>query len=240
VSEQENELQISKAIVPTGVLTDKGVRSAKKTVNKFPKGGIGPQFVNRYMHKFEQYWLANGKYPDEVWIITEFGFSLLQVQALNASKFWTKSLERRGIRPPSYKKSSLSPEQVAAIAVITNYADRRPVQARLTAMGITEEILHGWQADPEFKAELTARAQDTFENVAPVANIRLAQAVDRGNLNAIKFYFEITGKAETPETINIKRAMQTIVEAMQKHCTPDQLQLIQQEVQGVLGMKGMG
>lgn len=233
-----SETDISKAIVPTN---NRVMPTNKVSVNKFPKGGIGPQFVNRYMHKFEQYWLANGRYPDDVWVITEFGFTKDQVFFLNNSKFWLQSLDRRGIRRPleEHEKPKLSAEQVAAIAVITNYSDRRPVQARLEAMGVSQEILHGWQADPIFKEELTARAADTFQNIAPVAEIRLAQQVDKGNLNAIKFYFEITGKAETPETVNVKRALQTIIEAMQKHCTPEQLLAIQAEMQTVLGMKGV-
>lgn len=230
--------EISRTIVPTN---NRIMPANKAVVNKFPKNGIGPRFVNKYMHKFEQYWLSEGKYPDDVWIIENFGFTKDQCVYLNNSKFWLQSLDRRGIRrplPPN-EQPQLSAEQVAAIAVITNYSDRRPVQARLEAMGVTQEILHGWQADPVFRAELTARAADTFQNIAPVAEVRLAQAVDKGNLNAIKFYFEVTGKAETPESINLKKAMTTMVEAIQKHCTPDQQQAIQQEINAVLGMKGV-
>jgi hypothetical protein len=241
VTSTNTDETISKAIIPAHKINDSGrvIKAADKPKAKFPKGGIGPQFVNRYMHKFEQYWHANGEYPNDTWIIAEFGFTLLQVQALNNSKFWLQSLDRRGIRRPSTDQSKLSPEQVAAIAVITNYSDRRPVPARLEAMGVSQEILHGWQSDPAFKKELTERAADTFRNVAPVAEIRLAQAVERGNLNAIKFYFEVTGKAETPETINVKRALQTIIEAVQKHCSQDQLEAIQSEVNSVLGMQRM-
>lgn len=228
--------ELSKAIAPS----NNRIMPANKTViNKFPKGGIGPQFVNRYIHKFEEYWHANKEYPNDTWIISEFGFTKDQCMFLNNSKFWLQSLDRRGIRRPETPVASLSPEQVAAIALITNYSDRRPVTARLEAMGVTQEMLHGWQSDPAFKRELEARARDTFQNIAPVAEIRLAQAIDKGNLNAIKFYFEVTGKAETPESINLKKAMTTMVEAIQKHCTPEQQQAIQHEINTMLGMKGV-
>lgn len=227
--------QLSKAIEPS---PNRIMPTKKEVVNKFPKGGIGPNFVNRYMHWFETFWLTNKRYPSDADIIDHFGFNKLQVQALNESKFWLASLDRRGIRRPD-KPAELSPEQVAAIAVITNYSDKRSTSARLEAAGITQEQLHGWQADPVFREALTRQAEDTFSNVAPVAQVRLAQAIDKGNLNAIKFYFEITGQAETPETINIKKTLQTIIEAVQKHCTPEQLNKIQDEVNAVLSIKGV-
>jgi hypothetical protein len=233
------EQELSKAIVPS---TNRVMPSTKAlTKNKFPKGGIGPQFVNKHMHWFETFWHTHKRYPTDADIITEFGFTVEQVLVLNNSKFWLQSLDRRGIRRPlqEHEKPQLTDKQVAAIALITNYSDRRPIQARLNAMGVTEEMLHGWQKDPVFRDALTLQAEDVFANVAPVAQVRLAQQIDKGNLNAIKFYFEITGKAETPETINVKKTLQTIIEAVQKYCTPDQLNAIQEEVNAVLQIKGV-
>jgi hypothetical protein len=232
------ETSLSKAIQPSPNRVIPASKEIKK--NKFPKGGIGPQFVNRHMHWFETYWHQNKRYPDDATVIAEFGFSKLQVDALNSSKYWLQSLDRRGIKRPSTEPNRLSSEQVAAIAVITNFSDTRPAKARLAAMGITDEQLHGWQQDPAFQKELTARAEDTFAHVAPVAKIRLAQQIDKGNLNAIKFYFEITGQAETPETINVKRAMQTFIDVLQRHVPIETLVKVKAETDAILGVSSIG
>jgi hypothetical protein len=67
-----------------------------------------------------------------------------------------------------------------------------------------------------------------------------ARQIERGNLNAIKFYFEVTGQAETPETINLKRAMVTLIDVMQRHIEPEVLVTIKSEMDAILGIKAMG
>lgn len=205
--------------------------------NRFPKGGIGPSFVRTFMPWFENYWHEHKRYPNEADIIQRFGFKADQVALLNSHKFWLESLDRRGIARPDRDAEELTDRQIAAIVVLTNFNDTRNPVARLASLNVTEEELYGWYSNPAFKRELARRAEDTFENVAPDATVELARAIRRGNFQAIKFYYEITGQASSPEVINLKRVIQILSEAIQKHVKDeDVLRALGAEIELVRGI----
>lgn len=208
--------------------------------NKFPtSGSIGPQFVKRIMPWFEQYYFAKKVYPGAAEIIQRFGFTLEQVNQLNSHKFWLRALDNRGITRPGREPHELSERQIAAITIITNFHDVRNPVAKLASIGVSEEELNGWYQNVFFKAELNARADEILDHVAPDATAALAQAIKRGNFQAIKFYYEITGKAQSPEAVNLKQAMQVLIEAVQKHVKdPAVLEAIASEVQSIRQVQG--
>lgn len=212
----------------------------KPVKNKFPKGQIGPAFVNKFMPWFERFWHENKRYPSTADIITQFGFTPEQINLLHSSKFWLQSLDRRGIRRPGSDDYKLSERQIAAIAIMSNFTDRRPVEARLAEINVSPEELQGWMSDPAFKNHFHSRAQDAFDNVAPVATVSLAKQIERGNFQAIKFYYEITGQAQSPEAVNVRQAMNVLIEAVQKHVKdPAVLEAIAQEVQTIRGIQSV-
>lgn len=211
-------------------------KAASIPKNKFPKE-IGPQFLNRFMPWVETYWHEYGRYPSDSDWVQKFGFEPQQIERLNLSKLWLKALERRGIARPDHSRSFLNERQIAAIAVITNFNNLQHPVARLADIGVSEEELNGWYSNPAFKDEMARRAEHVFENIAPTATVELGRQIQKGNFQAIKFYYEITGRAASPESLNVKRAMQVLIEAVQKHVKdPAVLQAIAQEVQNVRGL----
>jgi hypothetical protein len=125
----------------------------------------------------------------------------------------------------------LDVRQVAAISLITNFSDRRSIPAKCAALNITEEELNGWYADPLFKAELAERTDAVMSNSFPEVQASLIRQIQKGNFPAIKFYYEITGRAQTPEQINLKVAILKLQEAVQKHVKdPEVLSAIANEL----------
>src|SRR5690606_26030620 len=99
---------------------------------------------------------------------------------------------------------------------------------------------NGWMNDPTFKNAITARADDVLNNVGVDANLGLAKLIQDNDFRAIKFYFEITGKAASPEAINVKQTMQILIEAVQKHVKdPSVLQAIAEEVNTVRAIQSL-
>jgi hypothetical protein len=197
---------------------------------KFPKT-IGPQFVAKAMPWVETFWHAHKRYPLPDEIAQKFGFTLEQVELLNCSTFWNKSLERRGITPVA---GDLSVQQVAAISLITNFTDRRTIPVKLAAIGVTEEQINGWYQNPEFQRELGARTDSVLETAHPEVQAQLIRQIQRGNIQAIKMYYEVTGRAQSQETVNLKLAMQRMLEVIQRHVKdPAVLQSIATEMLGV-------
>lgn len=211
---------------------------------KFPKT-IGPKYVSIIMPWLETYWNEHKRFPSVQSFIQEFGLSEQEVAALWNHKFFQRSLSRRGVPLPDQvdlhgNPYSLTDRQVAAIAILTNYHDSRSPVARLSMIGVTEQELQGWMNNSVFKETLRSRADEVFDNVDIDASINLAKRVKKGDLNAIKFYFEVTGRAQSPEAVNVKQAMQVLIEAVQKHVKdPAILEAIAEEVQVQRGLKGL-
>jgi hypothetical protein len=212
----------------------------KRTPIKFPKGEIGPNFTKKILPWIEEFWHEKGRYPEDSEIATRFGLNKLQITKLHSSKFYRNCLDRRGIALPDSDPRALTDRQAAAIAILTNFSDTRPVAARLMEAGITTDELQGWYANPQFKQTIQSRADAILDNLAPDATAELGRAINRGNFQAIKFYYEITGRANSPETINVKIAMQTLIEAVQKHVKdPEVLRAIGEEVQAVQSIRSL-
>lgn len=197
---------------------------------KFP-ATIGPKFVKPILPWVETYWHSKNRYPTDGELAAKFGLNTDQLYRLHESKFYASCLEARGI---SREENNLSAEQVAAITLITNFSDTRTTAVKMASIGVSEEILNGWYSNPTFKRELAARADSILDNVFPEAQAQLARQIKKGNFPALKFYYEITGRAQSPDVINLKAAMQRLVEAVQKHVKdPAVIQAIGLEMQGI-------
>lgn len=200
---------------------------------------FGPRFTRYAMPWFENFWHEKKQYPSDGEIMERFGCSLEQVKKLNSHKFWLQALDRRGIGRPGLG-FELTDRQVAAISLITNFNVLEPLPIRLAAIGVTEEELAGWYDNPVFQNSLRNRADSVLENVSTDATVELARAIKKGDFRAIKFYYEITGRAQSQEAVDIKRAMQVLIEAVQKHVKDDTvLEAIASEVQSMRAIQGL-
>lgn len=196
-----------------------------------PKGKIGPQFTKKVLPWVETYWHNHKRYPSDTELCTRFGFDHFDLQRLHSSKFYDECLRVRGITRIA---GQLTDKQVAAVSLVTNFSDTRPTAAKLAAIGVTPEEYNGWLSNPAFKNELTVRADDILDNVYPEAQAALAKKVKTGDIQALKFYYEITGRAQSPETVNMKLTMVRLIEAVQKHVKdPKVLEAIANEINAV-------
>lgn len=200
---------------------------------KWPASGKpGPQFVKKILPWVESFWHTNKRYPTDGELSEHFGFNAEQLTALRVSKFYNECLRSRGI---SQVVDFFTPEQVASITLITNFADTRPLDVKLASIGVTAEQYNGWLANPSFKRELSARADDILDNIYPEAQAMLARHIKKGNFQALKFYFEVTGRAQSPDIINLKITMSRLIEAVEKHVKdPEILKAISNEIKGVV------
>lgn len=214
---------------------------ASVTKNGNPKTpNFGPKFSRYAMPWFEQYWHSKHKYPSDGEIMERFGANLKQVQQLNTHRFWLQALDRRGIARPGLTALELTDRQIAAISLITNFNNLEPLPVKLASIGITEEELNGWYQNPLFENALRERADNVLGSVSTDATVELARAIKKGDFRAIKFYFEITGQAQSREAVDIKRAMQILVEAVQKHVKDEAvLDAIGAEVQTMRAIQGL-
>lgn len=126
-------------------------------------------------------------------------------------------------------------EQLSALIAVTNFDDRRSRARKLSDMGISVSRWNGWKRNPRFKALLEKFSTDEFNSSLNVAHEGLVKAMDRGQTEAIKFYMEHTGRAETPKEQNLKVVVTRLVESIQRHVRdPEVLKAIGNDLDRIL------
>ncbi len=173
--------------------------------------------------KIEQYWHKNEVFPpSDFFQYEEFDI----VDNLKHETFHL-ALMKRGIKVPiivdrsssAVMPDGLTAEQVAAITTVINFEDRRPRSVKLREMGITTTQWGGWLKDAEFKEFLHQMTTTHLQDVLHVANEGLLHAVERGDTNAIKFYYELTGRhtQESGSMHNLKVVLAKVIESIQRN-----------------------
>src|SRR5678815_650035 len=180
------------------------------------------------LNYIEQYWFTNpGYFPSEK-ALTNWGkiggFDLQQIKLRIAEKV-EPYLKYRGIRKEDNKtiqgiisSQLLDARQIAAANLILNYADKRTTDAKLKALGVSPTEWYGWQRQASFGNYLAQRTSDLLEDNKHEANLGLLRAASRGDTNALKLFYQMTGQVKTEETEqyqNLKVVMARFFEMLQ-------------------------
>lgn len=165
----------------------------------------------RALHEIEQYWLKHGKWPK---IIRTEGFDL--EEALQKESF-IRGLFNRGITPPANTSGQLDEIQMAAILRVVDIHDRRSIPAKLKSIGISSQTWQGWMKDKNFRDFLHNLSTQNFEDALHIAQEGLLASVERGDVSAIKYWHELTGRAVSPEVQNARVLISRIVQVIQTH-----------------------
>lgn len=161
------------------------------------------------------YWHQKGLFPTKKEF--EKNNPLCELETLLKHPTFQLALANRGIdhRPDG----NLTAEQSAAIIAVCNYADRRSQTTKLRALGIGPEKWKGWLRNKKFKDFLHSMAASDFHDSLNIAYAGLMRAVEKGNVDAIKFYLELTGRY-TPTSVNeqnTKVVVSRLIESIQRH-----------------------
>jgi hypothetical protein len=195
---------------------------------KLPKS-VGPQLLRRVIPWVEDYWHSRGRYPSDSEFLTRYEITPAYLSDIHSSRLYREALRSRGI---TRELEVLSPEQIATITVLSNFADGRSQDAKLAGLGVSVEQFNGWLRQEEFVKRLHHNADEMLDKIYPEAMSAFARKIKQGDMRAIDRYLEITGRAMTPETLDAKRLVQLTIEAVQRHVKdPETLQKIAADIQ---------
>jgi hypothetical protein len=184
----------------------------------------------------ERYYLLNrGSFPSVAEIALNCKISTARVKYTLENSNVTEAFVHRGIEnwDKTVDSSYLSPEQIACAALIANFADTRKVADKLDLVGVTPTQYYAWLNNPAYKEFVRSLAESSLENTHHEAIGAFIQLVRNGDLAAIKYYFEITGYADSSDAINLKLTIQRVIESIQRHVKdPETLAKIAMEIQG--------
>lgn len=131
------------------------------------------------------------------------------------------AFKNRGIAIPKENAfpRELSEEQVAAVMSVTNFMDTRSQNTKLRTLGVSSAQWAGWLKNPIFKGYLHEVSSNMLQDNLHTVQEGLLKATQKGSTDAIKFYYELTGRHDgtAPQEQNVRVIFAKLVEVLQKH-----------------------
>lgn len=114
--------------------------------------------------------------------------------------------------------TQLNERQLMALKMISDTDDRRSRSAKLKALGITNTEWRGWMRQKEFNDSFRAMVSTAVQDAIPMAEIKLAEAAEAGDLNTIKFLFEYTGvyNPAAQQALDAQQLMNVMIDSAQE------------------------
>lgn len=193
-----------------------------------------------FINFVEQWWFShddiNMKMPTAQQIRDGLNMTGDKVAKLTKDFRVNKALEDRGITLADV--TQLLPEQLAVANALLDFSDTRPHKTKLKELNVTHARYQGWLKQDRFQRYMRQRAEALLSNeTMHEAHTSLLRNVQRGDLNSIKLYYEMTGRwsSKTVGDLNVEFILIKVVEAVQKHVKdPVVIQQIAAELQGLV------
>lgn len=140
-----------------------------------------------------------------------------QVELVWPSTKFQKSLESRGIA--TTKNPNLTLRQETFLQAYLNPLNLKPPQVLAKQMKIGVPELDGWMRQKEFARAMSAKAQENLEKYIPMADQALGQLVQQGDMKAITFLNQLTGRFDPSKqnVIDIASVMMQVQDVILRH-----------------------
>jgi putative insertion element HTH domain-containing protein len=170
----------------------------------------------KYVHWLDVHYWEYGKFPAPPIAAKALNMSIDEIRALNKSPQVKAMCKNRGIEVKVVDIDSLKPEQIAAIHTYLNLADERSLPQKLHELGIPPSRFWGWMKGAVFRDYITECAEALFKEGISFAHRELLAKVMRGDLKAIRLFYDITGRGpRSIEEQNVSLVMSRLIEAIQ-------------------------
>lgn len=131
----------------------------------------------------------------------------------------------------------LHPMFVIAVNQILTTHDKRTLNAKLKALGISPQKWEAFLRNPAHRAYFDKNVKRVFGDTDFYAQIQLTNLVQTGDLQAIKYYNEVVGKYRPDSESSTRDFLKVIMQLMEilaRKLTPDVLDVISREFDEVL------
>lgn len=125
------------------------------------------------------------------------------------------------------QKKSLTELQFVAINVMLDFRDNRSQKKKLADYGISTQQWEGWLNDPVFQDYLQKRGEAILSNNQHEAHLALIDRVRSGDMSAIKYFNQMTGRftEHMPgDAFNPQYVIMRVIEIITKRVTDPALQ----------------
>ena len=140
-----------------------------------------------------------------------------QVELVWPTSKFQKAVTSRGIA--TTKNPNLTLRQEGFLQAYLNPMNLKTPQVLAKQMKITPIELDGWMRQKEFAKAMSAKAQENLEKYIPMADQALGQLVQQGDMKAITFLNQLTGRfdANKAGSIDIVSVMMQVQDVILRH-----------------------
>lgn len=174
-----------------------------------------------------QVWLRDGVVTART-VANLIGDDLQRIKTILASPQYKAAAKIRGIGVGA--KEGLTPMQDLALQALSDITIKGGLAARLKVAGVSMGLFRAWRKQPVFEGYYKELTHGALKDNEGAMLVSLAEAGASGDLQAIKFAFEVTGKHNPAQQQAIDaRAMLTQV-----------LQILQEEIKDTAMLSKIG
>lgn len=140
-----------------------------------------------------------------------------QVETVWPTSKFQKALETRGIA--STKNPNLTLRQETFLQAYLNPLNLKTPQVLAKQMKITLIELDGWMRQKQFAKAMSNKSKDNLDKYLPMADQALGQLVQAGDMKAITFLNQLTGRfdANKAGSIDIVSVMMQVQDVILRH-----------------------
>lgn len=145
-------------------------------------------------------------------------------KALKSTNFRHALLNRgvnlRGLDPDGDRTGrALTEEQLVAANVMLDLTDNRSRKKKLMDLSISTTKWEGWLRDPAFQHYIRTRSENLLGDNIHESHLALIDRVKSGDINAIKYFNEITGRyvPNASDKADVNAVLMMVLEVIQRH-----------------------
>lgn len=186
-----------------------------------PKGVSRETFLNIVSATYTA-WIAGGRgrLPSIKEIAVHSNCRESKIGAVLSSDEFKRVIRLRGINWTD-DFTGITPEQSAAVAILTNPADRRDFGKKLKSAGISYHVYRAWMRQPYFKDYMEKVSEQMLQDNISTVHSALTNRALQGDVPAVKFFYELTGRYNPAqqEVVQVKAVLSQVLEIIQRRVT---------------------
>lgn len=126
------------------------------------------------------------------------------------------------VRSISNIDTLLTPEQLAAANTLLDLRDNRSQKKKLQDLNISTTKFEAWLRDTNFQTYIRTKAENMLGDNQHEAHAALLDKVRAGDMKAIQYYNEVTGRyrpvsLNAGQTVDVRAVLIRMLEVLQKH-----------------------
>jgi hypothetical protein len=171
----------------------------------------------------EQEYLLHGAVPTkDSTLLAGVATSQLYDKSLKSASF-RHAMLNRGITLRGLDGNAgggiLTEEQLVAANTMLDLTDNRSRKKKLMDLSVSSAKWEGWLRDPVFQSYIRTRAENILGDNIHESHLALVDRVKTGDINAIKYFNEITGRyvPNASDKADVNAVLMMVLEVIQRH-----------------------